>query len=161
MTVGATLVVASAVACVTSYGFVRHTRPNTASVTIGRQVQLTVATSATASGLYPGKVTTAHISINNPNGFAVVVTQLSAGSSPSFTNTSNGLTCAAGVVTTDAASAATGLAQVGTTTTTTRIAAGASGAYSVTVRMAATQVGNGCAGTSFTIPIRATALAVS
>lgn len=158
MTVGATLVVASAVACVASYGFVRHTQPNTARVTIGRQVQLTVATSATAGGLYPGKVAAARISVNNPNGFAVVVTQLSAGSSPSFTNTSNGLTCVAGVVTTDAASAATGLAQVGTTTT--RIAAGASGAYSVTVRMAATQVGNGCAGTSFTIPIHAAALAV-
>ena len=157
--VGAAFAVASAVACASAHAFIDTPDRQHAALTVATTVHLSVTTSVVAAGLYPGKVTAAVVTIDNPNGFPLAVTSISAGRSSAFTNSSNGQPCPAATVTTSAWADATGLVQTDGSTKT--IAAGGAARYFVTVAMSATQSGDGCAGTTFDIPVTVIAIATT
>jgi hypothetical protein len=150
--VGLALLGGLAAACLSAYAWVpirAHVTATVASLT-----PLSVTTPVAGSGLYPGKTENVTLSIHNPNGFPVLVTNISAGSSSAFI--SNGLTCAAATVTSAARSASSGLLQ--SDGVTQKLGAGSTGQYLVSVSMAANQIGSGCAGTAFSLPVTATAV---
>lgn len=109
---------------------------------------IAAATLEVADDLYPAAVKSTKVTITNPNPYPVVVTSISAGSSAA---TSAGA-CGAGTVTSDAQNTGSPLAQAGGATS---IAAGGTGTYVLTVRMAANP-DNSCQADAFTLPLTAT-----
>src|SRR5437660_8397367 len=68
-----------------------------------------ITAAAFAPDLYPGAIDTVTVTVDNPNPYAVIVTSITAGSSPAV----NSGACAAGSVYTDAAANPAGLVQTG------------------------------------------------
>lgn len=123
----------------------------TAQATTSVNSEITAGTSA--ADLYPGAAKSVTVTISNPNPFSVVVNSISAGSSAVVGG------CAAGTVTSDArANDATGLLQ--TDGTTKQLAAGGSGTFTLTTRMA-TGALDACKGQTFTLPLTATLSSVA
>ncbi|HEX7308238.1 hypothetical protein [Lentzea sp.] len=91
-----------------------------------------------AGGLYPGRTVSYSVTINNPNGYPVKVTGISAGSSALV----NG--CAAGTVTSPAVTDPAGT-----------IAAGQSGTYTLQATMNA-DASDACKAQTFSLPLTAT-----
>ena len=105
----------------------------------------TIVAGTLAADLYPGATKSVTVVIDNTNDDPVIVTSISAGSSDAV----NG--CAAASVTSDARSAAAGLAQVGGTL---KIAANSSGTYDLTTHMVASP-SNACKSQTFNLPLTA------
>ena len=111
-------------------------------------VDSVIAPGTGAADLYPGAVSSVTVTVSNPNPYPIMVSSISAGSS-ALVNTS----CTAGTVTTDARPTdAAGLSQTGGSVKT--IAAGGSGTYTLTTRMAATAV-DACKSQTFTLALTA------
>lgn len=101
-------------------------------------VNSTITPNGTGNVLYPGAVASYDVTVNNPNQYPVKVTSISAGSS----NEVGG--CTAGTVTSDAVASAPDSV----------IAAGATGVYTLTVRMNA-DAADACKAQTFTLPLTA------
>lgn len=109
----------------------------------------TIAPGTSSADLYPGATKTVTVTVNNPNDYPVMVTSISAGSSP-LVNTG----CTAGTVTSDArALDVAGLTQQDGTTKV--ISAGGSGSYVLTTRMAGSAA-DACQGQTFTMALTGT-----
>ncbi len=112
-------------------------------------VDSVIAAATSAADLFPGAVSSVTVTISNPNPYPVVVNSISAGSAP-LVNT----LCLAGTVTSDARPTdAAGLVQADGSTKT--IAAGGSGTYTLTTRMAASAV-DACKSQTFSLALSAT-----
>ncbi|MFD9704151.1 hypothetical protein [Lentzea sp. NPDC059081] len=109
------------------------------SVTSTREISSNI-TPVSGAGLYPGKTVSFVVEIDNPNGYAVQVTSISAGSSE---QTSGG--CVAGTVTSMASGANPGGV----------IAAGQKASYTLQATMNKDAADN-CKSQTFTLPLTAT-----
>ena len=96
--------------------------------------------------LYPGATKTTKVTIDNPNDYDVVVTDISAGSSDAV----NG--CAADSVRTDAVSDSTGITRSDVASSV--IPAGGTGTYTLTLRMT-DDPSDACKSQTFTLPLDA------
>jgi hypothetical protein len=117
------------------------TGSGTGSVTSTTSVNSTISPDGSGNPLYPGGSTSFTVKIDNPNSYAVSVTSISAGSSGATGSTGS---CAAGSVTSDAASNPSGT-----------IAAGGSADYTLTAHMNG-NAADGCQGATFSLPLTAT-----
>lgn len=109
-----------------------------------------IAANTFGADLYPGAVESVTVDIDNPNGYPVIVTSITAGSSKALTEPA----CAAGTVTSDArALDASGLVQADGTTKT--IPAGETGEYTLVTRMIANPADD-CQGRGFEFDLDAT-----
>jgi len=108
-----------------------------------------ITSSGSAADLYPGASDIVTVSVSNPNPYPVIVTSMSAGTSPAV----NGGACAAGSVFSDAlALVPTGLSQTGGTTV---IGPHGSGVYALTGHMI-TDPNEACKDQTFLLPMTAT-----
>jgi hypothetical protein len=108
-----------------------------------------IAAGTFAADLYPGALKSITVTVSNPNGYPVVVTQITAGSSEAIG------TCAAGSVTSTglgSATSSTALAQDGGATT--EIPANGSGTYRLQTRMIG-DADNGCKNQTFDLDLTA------
>ncbi len=110
----------------------------TGSVSSTTSVNSTITPASSGSVLYPGGGTDFTVSIDNPNGYPVVVTSISGGSS----NAVNG--CAAGTVTSAVPASTTGT-----------IAAHGTGTYTLHATMNS-DAADACKGQTFVLPLTAT-----
>ncbi|GAB3158146.1 hypothetical protein [Amycolatopsis sp. NPDC004378] len=130
---GALVVAGVAYAAWTSSG------SGTGSVTSTTSVDSAISPATSGSALYPGASTDFTVTVSNPNDYPVVVTSISGGSSALV----NG-TCAAGTVTSDAATAPAGT-----------IAAHGTGTYTLHAHMSGT-ADDACKSQTFSLPLTAT-----
>ena len=126
-----------------AYAAWSSTGAGSGSVASTTSLNSTIDPVAGAGGLYPGRTVSFSVTINNPNGYPVKVTSISAGSSALAG------TCAAGTVTSAAVSNPDGT-----------INPGASGTYVLQATMSA-DAADACQGQSFTLPLTASLISAA
>lgn len=147
LTLGVSMTIGVAFAAWTSSGSGSGTAKSTTSV------DSTIVAGTSVADLYPGADKTVTVVISNPNAYPVVVTSIAAGSSPLVENgTGTADDCAAATVTSDPRTDSAGLAQSGGTTTV--IAGGASGTYTLDTHMIDDPT-DSCKSNTFTLPLTA------
>jgi hypothetical protein len=112
-----------------------------------------IAPDVSVADLYPGATSSVTVTISNPNAYAIMVTSIPAGTSDLADKGTVGDTsddCAAGAVTSDSRTDATGL--VTTTAGVKVIPAHLSGTYSLVTHMIASPSDN-CKSTTFSLPL--------